>query len=114
MLLPRLQVFTPVLAIGGEGQEKTGAVSSKESATVTKIQKVRVDERVLPEGDVREMRGGCGQRPTTWLSCVTMKGLIPHDSAPNPLACFGSNLVANCAEYAVFASLSGYQTLKNQ
>ncbi len=30
-----------------------------------------------------------------------MMGPIPHDSAPNPLACFGSNLVANCAEYTV-------------
>jgi hypothetical protein len=42
-------------------------------------------------------------------SCLsaTLKGPIPHDSAPNPLACFGSNLVANCAGYYGSAGSSG-------
>jgi len=57
---------------------------------------------------LREMRGGAASDPLDGVNCVTRKGLIPHDSAPNPLVCIGSNLVANCAEYAVFTSLSGY------
>ena len=62
----------------------------------------------LDSWEVRRVRSDVAADPN-YRFRVDSEGADPHDSAPNPLAMFfGSNLVANCADYNGSAGSSGY------
>ena len=64
--------------------------------------------RGLDSWEVRRVRSDVAADPN-YRFRVDSEGADPHDSAPNPLAMFfGSNLVANCADYNGSAGSSGY------